>query len=256
MTRRSWAVLLVSATLLAACTTDEPGGGTGGAGANASAGNTAGGGGAAAGQAGGTGGSLRDQADITLGGFNQDLPAPAVDCTGDDVRGVACLSVRGEVDDEVVDDMGACVRVDSFGTNSEYNVSCGFSTADAPGIVGVWVPSMAIEAVPGTFEWVQTAPTAVDTSFGRRLPYDAVHLSWGDKNLNSGSPNLMEARVFGYIVATQDMWKPDTTIHEVRGAFAATWSDPQAGCEDPVISRGACAAGRIRGTFFIALPQR
>lgn len=131
-------------------------GGSGGSGGNESdAGGTGGGmdagGTGGSGGTSGTGGGLAiDDVDYTLGGFNQDLPAPSVDCLTQEVA-FGCMSISGEYNGEVFE-MVCSENTFSIGNDARHIFGCRKDIAAGDFLVEFIIGSNVVHTPPFAFE--------------------------------------------------------------------------------------------------------
>jgi hypothetical protein len=181
----------------------EAGSGGGTAGSQAgSSGNAAQGGGAASTREYGSG-----DVDLTLGGFNQDLPAPTVDCLSDNLDNYVCFSATVQVDG--VTHEIACIRA------STISQSGGSFTCLSASNESVQIDAGDFE-VPGTFSVVETS-----------VPGSILQLTLMQGMFNSRASNFQEARVAGWA----NKWDDHGHLrNKVTGTVACSWrADPDAG---------------------------
>jgi hypothetical protein len=172
--------------------------------------------------------------DLTLSGFNQDLPAPSVNCM--EKNDVVCISISGIVDGETIDLdctdrwVGTTMRgvwraaschPDVFDWQNEWIITVTFTDYDE---------------LPTTFEFEVTSEQEVEDRLGW------VIFRWGNTQIQDRTDNFDKAIIAGGL---RERGHPDDQEADVEamGTFAASWSafDPAA-CSE-------CMEVRLRGTF-------
>jgi hypothetical protein len=196
------------------------GGGTSTAGAGGTTAGTAGAGGK--GSKGGCPDGLQEfsaeDANLTLGGLNAELPEPSVSCLTAEPDASTCVALSIVIDGtprELV-----CTRMGAQATNGT-GVTC--STSDGES-VSLLTQNFGGITPPGTF----VAEERV-TTFGGLL-----QLRFLDAELTSGSEGFVETRVAGWV----NKWVSSSYCRSASwGVIAATWTGSELGDV------------RVRGTF-------
>ncbi len=194
----------------------------------------------------GSAGTGIDDVDLTLGGFNQDLPAPTGDCVSADVPTAGCLSVSGELNGEMVDfdcfDSYGPIRVAMSPRDLARSFGCGMENGPD---VGVKLGAPLFEGLPVAFE--VHATEEADRSSYVRVGHGDLE-TYVDGMFQSGSSHTIESRIAGELTYGEGV-NPQNTSELARGTYAVSFL-PKAGCVPDGEGRG-CDIMRFRGSFFI-----
>jgi hypothetical protein len=247
----------------------KPSGGSGGsaAGGGAAGGGAAGDGAGKAGSGGSAGsgdagGDLNgadppklSDVDLTLGGFNDDLPAPERDCLAlDEAPLVGCISISGEYNSEPFDFfcMDSSPAVTALRANGAYANGCRLQFAeDDKLLVALRLGSGAIPAVP--YEFSYSLPPGDDplthVEFERPARALETHApdTSGQLEFVLGDTHEQEMRTAG-VAEYGPGWSAGKTSAFTKGTFAASLR-PKDGCDVDAEGFG-CDEVRLRGNFW------
>jgi hypothetical protein len=223
----------------------DSGAGNGGA-SSGSGGNSTAGSGGSGGVAGSDVPIDTSSVDLTLGGFNQDLPAPSVNCMERSDFSVGCISVSGVVDGVSFDHY--CAEGNTTIGGSAYDSPSGrvygesmyCTTDESDWCAGVNTPDLSVGLGKRSFVF--------DKTF---LPGDnwlsGVTFYWQDKAASTSDDNFVKSQMAGWnkVISKGPLsWQ----TREVQGVFAATWTKPDPSkCATSQIE--GCLEVRLRGTF-------
>lgn len=185
-------------------------------------------------------GASLDDIDLTLGGLNQDLPAPARDCLQTLEPSLVCLSFTG---DHIGAPIAATCDTGSSGSNgTSRNLECTVDTAAGKVRVVIRLAAALVAPAPRAFEFF--SPPTND-------PNTSVRVYVSDRNVNTGGKEALLSHDLQVAVAGLSYhgpgWNPSRTSEFERGTFAIT-STPKAGCVPDDMGFG-CDSIRIRGVF-------
>jgi hypothetical protein len=196
----------------------------------------------------GLGGSLGlDDVDLTLGGFNQDLPTPMHDCLdGKEYEG--CVSFSGEYNGAPLDVryMDTSVGVVLLSADSSRRVGCHADlSAEDEFFVSLTFGASLFSELPTTFELVPPldARLATYVSFSRDR---RKLLSHSDDQFVLGETHKIESRMTGEGFLGPGR-SAGNTSEFTRGVFAVSLT-PLPTCMPDAEGLG-CDTVRLRGTF-------
>lgn len=230
----------------------DSGGASGDSGTGGSSGASGGSGGGSSGGGGmGAGPSIAD-VDRTLGGLNQDVPAPAVGCTSADTPEVGCLTWTAEYTG--IPMSGACeTYVDKaivFTGGIRRSMACTETVGVGDDMtVGLGTGQAAIGTEPSVFE--VSAPPVPDpeamgsVSIFRDARNFATHVG-GDYALDTTHDLTFKIAALAKQIPGIGSYVGKTS-EVVEGYFAATL-EPKSTCA-PDASGFGCDRVRVRGTF-------
>jgi hypothetical protein len=221
-------------------------------GTSASTGGTPAATGGTSGGSGGGGAPDLSGLDLTLGGLNQDLPVPSLDCTVGPTPTNGCMSWTGEYNGARVD--GSCqdtVRRAYFYIDKSRAMECDFSLSpkDAFGVaLSLGVSSMG-SPPPHAFSLNAPPQPDVDAAGFLALFRDTRNLSVDAAGtFDQGVTHDFTWRVTGASADVPGL-AAGKTSEAVMGVFAVTF-EPKPSCA-PDASGFGCDRIRVRGTFYV-----
>lgn len=183
-----------------------------------------------------------DDVDLTLGGLNQDLPEPPLNCLGMEEPSSGCISFTGEYNGTPFE--GQCQGPSaSVGTGGgQRNIGCRTDLADGEFRVVVLLGEDLVAPLPRAFA-LSAAPDGSGLT--------AVHVYHYGRMFFSGTQQAAAVHVYDPRVAGISYFGPgwsDTYMSEFQRGVFATTVEPKADCV-PDASGFGCDTVRIRGSF-------
>ena len=189
--------------------------------------------------------------DLTMGGLNQDIPAPTVDCMDPTIT-QDCISVSG------FDRTGQFFELLCIGDEGTVIGSSDAPIYDTDDNVVGWVERLGgscdywteepISFDAYVLDW-DTVPAIFDETVTPGDNPPTIYVDWEFDSLDGASPPWAgtgapyqngPARMIGYVRHTNDYGDPDDAVME--GVFAASWNDVE-----PAF--GVRLRGTIKGYF-------
>jgi hypothetical protein len=198
--------------------------------------------------AGSGGGVGLDEVDLTLGGLNQDLPAPTQDCLETLQTHDGCLAMSGEYNGEAIDfECGiamAAIQVAYFGMNGSRQIGCGLELApEGEFRIALIVGEPLFGMLPTALEGDSGDGSQSLVSLFR--PGRELQSHSGQEYLLSAT-HTHQSRIAGEAFLGPGH-SEENTSEFARGAFAVSLT-PLAGCAANAEDLG-CDLIRLRGTF-------